>query len=240
MLRGANLNCVGRCAVANRSLFSELVRGSQVSFRALARIFQSSAQPLYPRRARVQPPFRRKVLFEMLEQRILLSGDPLASVTDGQLSAQFGDGADSVVMSQIGDAGEDGSIIIDMTYGGTTQQYAGVRSIVLDGGAGDDSFQFMGVTADVHLFGGGGDDHLIGGLGNLEWTVDGVNQGRAGRVEFSGIENLQGAADNADTFVFAEGGHLDGSIAGGAGGYDTLVLGGYAIPAISRHDERKP
>ena len=45
-------------------------------------------------------------------------------------------------------------------------------------------------------------------------------------MTFSNVEELQGAADNEDTFVFEAGGSLSGGIDGGAGGADRLVVDG--------------
>ena len=48
-----------------------------------------------PRPAAIKPPFPRKVLFEMLEQRILLSASPTATtLTAGALYATFTSGND--------------------------------------------------------------------------------------------------------------------------------------------------
>ena len=41
-------------------------------------------------------------------------------------------------------------------------------------------------------------------------------------VTFSGVENLAGADDKSDTFIFGEGGLVSGKIDGGTGGGDTL------------------
>ncbi|MBW2637884.1 MAG: hypothetical protein JRC86_10255, partial [Deltaproteobacteria bacterium] len=45
-------------------------------------------------------------------------------------------------------------------------------------------------------------------------------------VDFSDIENLEGAADNEDTFVFSPDGSLSGLVDGGDGGFDSLVIDG--------------
>ena len=43
-------------------------------------------------------------------------------------------------------------------------------------------------------------------------------------ITFSGVENLTGAAGNADTFIVDAGGSLTGLLDGGAGGSDKLVF----------------
>ena len=49
---------------------------------------------------------------------------------------------------------------------------------------------------------------------------------------FFGVENLSGAADNEDTFIFHEGGDLAGVLDGGSGGFDTLVLDGGSYDTV--------
>src|SRR5262249_29309387 len=75
---------------------------------------------------------------------------------------------------------------------------------------------FLGGTGD-------GDALLVKGAGDLTWHVTGANAGSAGAVQFSGVENLLGDADNQDTFVIEAGGSV-GLVDGGAGGFDTLVI----------------
>jgi hypothetical protein len=61
------------------------------------------------------------------------------------------------------------------------------------------------------------------------WTIDGSDAGTVAidgfaAVEFSGIENLLGAADNNDSFIFSAGGAISGVVDGGTGGFDSLTV----------------
>ena len=93
---------------------------------------------------------------------------------------------------------------------------------LLDGGDGDDVLRVSGGT-DL-LIGGAGDDTVIGPAADSTWIVDGAGAGSLGDTAFEGVENLSGAADNEDTFVFETGGSLSGLVDGGASGFDTLVV----------------
>jgi len=93
---------------------------------------------------------------------------------------------------------------------------------------------------DGGVAGGGGNDTLIGpptdsfttlasitGLTPVEWIVDGAGSGHVAGVGFSGMENLTGAADNEDTFVFEQEGSISGLIEGGDLGFDSLDVKGF-------------
>jgi len=90
--------------------------------------------------------------------------------------------------------------------------------------------KFTGIES---LEGGGDEDTLVGPAEDSTWTIDGPNAGNVGGLSFSGMENLEGAADNEDTFRFVDGGSLDGVIAGGEGGFDTLVVEFTNVGALS-------
>ena len=77
--------------------------------------------------------------------------------------------------------------------------------------------------------GGSGDDSLAGPSNRfLVWTISGADKGDVGGILFDGFENLIGAADNNDVFVVkvtdASTGSISGSVAGGLGGRDGLVI----------------
>ncbi|HEX5216215.1 MAG TPA: OmpA family protein, partial [Vicinamibacterales bacterium] len=117
----------------------------------------------------------------------------------------------------------------------------------VDGGGGTDSLDYAGwtsaVTVDLatgtatallgfsgieDVKGGEAADTLKGPVGDTTWTVSGPNSGDVAGVTFSSFEDLQGAADNEDTFVVKAAGSVSEKIEGGAGGYDVIVLdGGY-------------
>ncbi|MDB5862130.1 MAG: repeat-containing protein, partial [Ramlibacter sp.] len=210
---------------------SEFVRDVGARALSFSRVFPSPVLPFRRRtRAVATPPCRRKVLFEMLEQRLLLSGDPLASVQNGVLSAELTDGADTLVVRQV-EQSLAGGVILDLTVGGVTSRFgthaAGIDRIEVRGGKGDDSFRFVDITVDVDVRGDDGSDRLVGDQGGT-WTMDGLNRGSVGNVTFRGVENLQGADDSTDTFVFTAAGGLDGQVLGGSDGEDTLQGPGVA------------
>ena len=80
------------------------------------------------------------------------------------------------------------------------------------------------VPLPVTFDGRAGSDTIIGPKSDATWSVTGADSGTVAGVTFTNVENLQGAADNADTFVFARGGSVSGSVDGGAGGSDAIVL----------------
>src|SRR5438094_3983006 len=128
----------------------------------------------------LKPPSRRKLLFELLEPRLLLSASPtaVATVTDGALAANLTSGADNVVFEKLGGDAASG-YEIKVTLGSyDPETYAGVHSIIADGLGGDDSFFLVNVTdLVVSVEGGDGNDKLITPDGANVWTVSGANAG---------------------------------------------------------------
>ena len=57
----------------------------------------------------------------------------------------------------------------------------------------------------------------------VTWTVTGANETTVGDITFSDFEHLVGAAGSNDVFVVQKDGSI-GSVAGGAGGHDGLVI----------------
>ena len=122
---------------------------------------------------------------------------------------------------------DDGSCVVDDTITG------GGDEDELFGQWGNDVFVaeswepgLSGSQGNDWLAGGPGDDTLKGPANDATWIISGENAGTVEGLSFTGIENLQGAADNADTFVMASTGHLSGVIDGGGGGFDSLVIQG--------------
>jgi hypothetical protein len=81
-------------------------------------------------------------------------------------------------------------------------------------------------TVRFSFDGGAGSDTLRGPTGDNTWIINATDSGEVAGGSFSGVENLEGAADNEDTFVVEAGGHISGSIEGGAGGFDSLMVSG--------------
>ncbi|HSC96389.1 MAG TPA: LEPR-XLL domain-containing protein, partial [Burkholderiales bacterium] len=117
-------------------------------------------------------------------------------------------------------------------FGGTVDGGAGIDSldysasssaVTVDLAAGT-ATALLGFTNIEDLKGGTAADALKGPAADSTWTVRGANAGDVNGLIFNGFENLEGAADNRDTFVFEDGGSLSGLIDGGAAGFDTLVV----------------
>ncbi|MCW2962871.1 MAG: Parallel beta-helix repeat, partial [Actinomycetia bacterium] len=119
---------------------------------------------------------------------------------------------------------------VNVTIDGTTASRAAsaVSGLALAGSAGDDTLTLDASASALSIAfdGGSGVDMVVGPGSDTTWKVTGAGAGSVDQLTFTGVENLVGAADNRDTFVFAPGGTLAGGIDGGAGGYDTLVVDG--------------
>ncbi|MGH7747672.1 MAG: beta strand repeat-containing protein, partial [Candidatus Dormibacteria bacterium] len=91
----------------------------------------------------------------------------------------------------------------------------------LVGGSGNDNFIFSGGSV-ASLAGGGGSNTLTGDNAGDLFTINAANGGQltSGATTlvgaFSGIQNLTGGSGN-DTFAFATGGSVSGTVNGGAG-----------------------
>ncbi|HEX7082887.1 MAG TPA: hypothetical protein VF186_02090, partial [Gaiellaceae bacterium] len=117
-------------------------------------------------------------------------------------------------------AAADGSLTVGPGAGSDWSWDGGAGTV---SGGGIASLRFANVT---HLTAGGADDTLHGPAADSVWTIDGAGAGTVGGLAFSGFENLAGAAGNKDEFVVDATGSVAGVVDGGAGGYDTLVIGG--------------
>src|SRR6266850_4105126 len=182
--------------------------------------------PPRPRRGGTQSG-RRKLQFEQLEPRLLLNAHPLALVAAAvrDFSVQIVDDHGTPTIQIVDQhAANPGSRVL------ASQALADTSSVLIQGSDQNDTLTLdasvvaMGLPID--FIGGGGSDTLIGPRVDSTWNVTGANAGTLGRVTFSGVENLIGAAGNQDTFVFTPGGSLGGIVDGGAGGFDTIVLDG--------------
>ncbi len=165
----------------------------------------------------------RRVLFEALEPRFLLSADLMPMAVD--MAADGGD----LTLQYDADAGL--LRVLDNRDGGVMAQQALVdtESVVIRGGAGDDRLVLdlppaLQLPGGILFDGGDGTDVLVGSAADSRWTIDGTGGGALGGLTFTGLENLSGAADNQDTFVFTATGRLAGLADGGDGGFDALEL----------------
>src|SRR5438552_8691039 len=130
------------------------------ALRSLARVWRFRTTPR--RRPKHKPPSRRRLLFEMLEPRLLLSASPaaVASVNDGVLVANLTEGADSIVFDKVGGDADVGYSISVALGSYDAETYTTIRSIIAYGLGGNDKFLLVGLPADlsVTLRGGSGDD----------------------------------------------------------------------------------
>ncbi|HKZ16192.1 MAG TPA: LEPR-XLL domain-containing protein, partial [Geobacteraceae bacterium] len=182
-----------------------------------------------------KPSASRKVLFEALEPRVLLSSDfAYAGTAAFDLTLRYDDPTHKL------------QLIDNATSTPTTvaeQDLSDTSAVKIYGSSGDDKltvdfsslFEVSGGIIfddsirinDESITGGGNDILIITGRPNENWNITGKDSGTAdGGITFSGIEKLTGAADNRDTFTFKPGGSISGAIDGGLGGYDRIVTDG--------------
>ncbi len=149
--------------------------------------------------------------------------------------------ADTITINQVTIGGTPVVQIWVQSTGGTAQLYyqdliAGISSIKLTGSADDERFVIdSSLTKLVSIDGGSGTDTLVGPDSAIVWSFPltapflpagqspgdtAFGDGAAADVTFANVENLIGGAA-ADTFRFAAGGSLSGTLDGG-GGTDTL------------------
>ena len=123
--------------------------------------------------------------------------------------------------------GDGDDLVLTVDGVSTSRSAASVSSISVTGGAQSDSFAVAaGIVVPISLDGGAGTDTLAGPGGDQTWTITGSGAGTVGTVSFSGMETLAGAAGNEDTFVLKPGASVGGTLDGGDGGFDSLVLEG--------------
>ena len=91
--------------------------------------------------------------------------------------------------------------------------------VALDGSVSysDGDLTETGVMDVVEIKCGEGNDTLISPMAHTTWTMNGFGSVEINGIEFSGIENLQGAENFVDTFVFEVGGGISGTLDAGAG-----------------------
>jgi hypothetical protein len=111
---------------------------------------------------------------------------------------------------------------------------AGVKSVEVRGGTGD-SFQATATapTIPVTLVGGPGTNTLVSGAFNNTWHLTGTNAGTLqSTIAFHNIQNLRGTAlpFESDTFFFANGAGITGTIVGGGNFHTTLDYSAYTTP----------
>ena len=139
--------------------------------------------------------------------------------------------SDAILVALSAPSYDDG-LVVDLTLNGFAQTFgalgAGVKTIVLDGLGGNDSFALDEILPIAISFtGGAGSDTLVGPDGGMGWDVTGADSGTAADdyTTFSGIENLTGGS-GVDRFNVRAGGSISGLIDGGSGaGTGDVLIG---------------
>lgn len=180
--------------------------------------------------SRTSPRVASTFQIEPLEERLLLSATPLYTAADASqavdltLTVQAQDGAETLMVVDNGTQAVLASVDLSTLPG--DEQLSITGSAYDDRVTIDASVLNATIRPGLLLDGGGGADQLLGPSQDLTWSIVASDAGSVGNVTFTNIANLIGAADNQDTFVFEVGGSLSGTIDGGAGGFDTLVVNG--------------
>ena len=176
---------------------------------------------------------------ESVEYAFLMGSDPTepSEENNGSLAYDLNDwGSTDVTLSWSGE--ETDSLLQFHDRQGTllaSQSLVGINRVTIAGTEADDSLRIAPWTAPLSIElifeGRGGIDTLLGATNDSQWFVTAADQGylttsEETRVINFAVENLVGAANNQDTFIIEDEGSLSGLIAGGDGGFDTLVTNG--------------
>ena len=169
---------------------------------------------------------RRKMLFEPLEPRVLLSADLKFAMTgaadDVKLQLKELDGVETLQLIDMSDQ----SLL-------QSQALADTSAVIIEGSAARDLFT-VDLTEPFSLpirftddYSGDGDTLKVMGL-DRTWSITGADMGRTGDIEFSGIENLIGGSGDDSFIVQPDGavsGYLDGAGQATAEGDSVTVIG---------------
>jgi len=179
-------------------------------------------------------PRRRKVCIEPLEPRLLLAHDPLSYAASGaalNLTLRLEQDPGGAQILLIDDSDGTPAVVAQQALSETSQ-------ILITGSEWDDSLTVdlsasipVPISfADVSRT----DSDVLKVVGrDATWDITGADAGTTESVTFAGVENLLGAPNNRDTFVFNPGGSISGEIEGGAGGYDSLVIEGGTYASVT-------
>ncbi|MBM4043508.1 MAG: DUF4347 domain-containing protein [Planctomycetes bacterium] len=171
--------------------------------------------------------------YEHLLGSVVLTGGKLVFSDDGtennDLTLSVSDDGAEVVLRDANSELNAGEGTAQSDPNAVTVPLASLLAVEINAQGGDDTLtvDFPVPTGGLTYDGGEGSDTLVGPGVDSTWNVTGGNAGTLdGNVRFNGVENLAGAADNEDTFVFGPDGGLSGVVDGGAGGFDSVVLDG--------------
>ncbi len=159
-------------------------------------------------RQRQTPPYRRTILFEALEPRLLLSADGASPAVADLLAAALVD-ADRQPASQRVQSTDaaPAPVLITISPDTTADVDLTAGTWIIELANGTRALQASGETDNV-------------------WRITGADEGTLNGQVFSGVGTLLGGADNQDTFILEPGGSLSGYVDGGPGGFDSLEIHG--------------
>ena len=155
-------------------------------------------------RQRASPPFRRRILFEALEPRLLLSADTASPALAEALAASLVPTQQQESAAPLQDTTP---VLITSALDESAVADPTAASWIIELPDGTRALQASGATDNV-------------------WRITGADSGTLNGVAFSDVGTLLGGADNEDTFILEQGGSLSGGLDGGPGGFDTLVIDG--------------
>jgi hypothetical protein len=189
-----------------RGRVADVWRGADAAVRAMAASWFESAKKKFssPRPPVTRPPYPRSVLFESLEQRILLSASPtaLAAVSaEGVFTANLSEADDQVLIESLGGNAASGYDIRITVGAWDAETYTGVKSILADGAGGTDTFEFVSVDVPVDLMG----EHVVLGstvqLGSSNLIVNAtqITMGAGAQLTTSGNVTLSASAERSIT-----------------------------------------
>ena len=143
-------------------------------------------------------PKRRKMVFEPLDQRLLLSGTPFYSAAGAQAAVHL-----TVQLSDIN--GTSTLQVVDSQQGvvasAAVNNLRGTLDIV--GSRFGDTLTLASdlsrLSGKVTFSGGGGSDTLAGPRADTQWTISGSDAGSVDGLVFTGVARLAGADNNQDT-----------------------------------------
>ena len=194
------------------------------------RIFGQSRQFSGSQTKRMGQSFRlrRGLTGEALEQKVMLSADPIVSQNPaGAYTVTFGTTDDVVSVELIStEASDNGGVIVSLSYiddasiltkFNLCNATTGVVSLTIDGGGGSDRCTVDALGKPLTIRGGAGTDSLIGPDDDTNWTISGLDTGSATGISlFDSVENLAGRS-GTDEFTLNAAGSITGTIDGGDG-----------------------
>ncbi len=158
-------------------------------------------------RQRETPPYRRKILFEALEPRLLLSADGASPAVADLLAAALVQADQPQSSTQlVAPEASPAPVLITISPDTSVDTDVTASTWIIETESGERALQ-------------AGDSDNV-------WRITGNDEGTLNGVPFTDVGILLGGADNQDTFYVEPGGSLSGYLDGGRGGFDTLVVNG--------------